>query len=98
MTCQPARSTPHWLPRCLLAQAEEPQLPVDATEGLGERLRASLVLLDVNLPAIALPDGVHGRSFTGAPRPPILARPAAAGAALQLLGCLHGKSMGDSRA
>ena len=45
-------------------------MPVDLMEGLGERLRASLVLLDVNLPAIALPDGVHCRSFTGAPPPP----------------------------
>lgn len=52
-----------------LAQAEEEeeqQLPADVTEGLGERLRSSLVLLDVNLPAIALPDGVHCRAFTGA--------------------------------
>lgn len=45
-------------------------MPVDLMEDLGERLRASLVLLDVNLPAIALPDGVHCRSFTGTSPPP----------------------------
>ena len=43
-------------------------------ESQGERVRRSLVTLDNALPAIALPDGVHCRSFTGAsscwkPRP-----------------------------
>ena len=32
----------------------------------GERVRRSLVTLDNHLPSIALPDGVHSRSFTGA--------------------------------
>ena len=32
----------------------------------GERVRRSLVTLDNALPSIALPDGVHCRSFTGA--------------------------------
>jgi hypothetical protein len=36
-----------------------------AVESQGERVRRSLVMLDVNLPSIALPDGVHCRSFTG---------------------------------
>ena len=35
-------------------------------ESQGERVRRSLVTLDNALPAIALPDGVHCRSFTGA--------------------------------
>lgn len=36
-----------------------------AVESQGERVRRSLVMLDVNLPSIALPDGVHCRAFTG---------------------------------
>lgn len=36
-------------------------------ESQGERVQRSLVTLDNALPAIALPDGVHCRSFTGAP-------------------------------
>ncbi len=34
-------------------------------ESQAERVRRSLVTLDINLPSIALPDGVHCRSFTG---------------------------------
>ena len=52
----------------------EEEVPAEVEEGQGERLRRSLVLLDVNLPAVALPDGVHCRAFTGArSREPILA-------------------------
>lgn len=46
----------------------EDEVPAVVEEGQGERLRRSLVLLDVNLPAVALPDGVHCRAFTGAGR------------------------------
>lgn len=34
-------------------------------ESQAERVRRSLVTLDVNLPSIALPDGVHSRAFAG---------------------------------
>ncbi len=44
-------------------EGEAPAL--HAVESQGERVRRSLVMLDVNLPSIALPDGVHCRSFTG---------------------------------
>ena len=40
--------------------------PLGGRESQGERVRRSLVTLDNALPAIALPDGVHCRSFTGA--------------------------------
>lgn len=38
-------------------------------ESQAERVRRSLVTLDINMPSIALPDGVHCRSFTGASPP-----------------------------
>jgi hypothetical protein len=41
-------------------------VPIEIEEGQGERVRRSLVMMDVNLPSIALPDGVHCRAFTGA--------------------------------
>ena len=44
----------------------EDEVPAVVEESQGERLRRSLVLLDVHLPAVALPDGVHCRAFTGA--------------------------------
>ena len=34
-------------------------------ESQAERVRRSLVMLDVKLPPIALPDGVHSQSFSG---------------------------------
>lgn len=40
-----------------------------AMESQGARVRRSLVVLDVSLPSIALPDGVHSRAFTGAGLP-----------------------------
>ena len=43
-------------------------------ESQGERVRRSLVRLDNALPAIALPDGVHCRSFTGATPAPSCAK------------------------
>lgn len=43
------------------------EVPFDIAEDQGERVRRSLVMMDVNLPSIALPDGVHCRAFTGAP-------------------------------
>ncbi len=41
------------------------EVPVDLEESQGERVRRSLVMLDVHLPSIALPDGVHCRAFVG---------------------------------
>ena len=41
-------------------------------ESQAERVRRSLVILDVQLPSIALPDGVHSQSFTGEHIPVIL--------------------------
>ena len=46
-------------------EGEGEALAAHAVESRGERVRRSLVMLDVNLPSIALPDGVHCRSFTG---------------------------------
>jgi hypothetical protein len=41
-------------------------VPAEVEESQAERVRQSLVMLDVHLPAIALPDGVHCRAFVGA--------------------------------
>lgn len=41
-------------------------MPAEVEESQAERVRQSLVMLDVHLPAIALPDGVHCRAFVGA--------------------------------
>ena len=43
------------------------EAPADVEESQGERVRRSLVMLDVHLPSIALPDGVHCRAFVGIP-------------------------------
>jgi hypothetical protein len=48
----------------MMEQAEE-AVPIEVEEDQGERVRRSLVMMDVNLPSIALPDGVHCRAFTG---------------------------------
>ena len=45
---------------------EEQVLPAPVEESQAERVRQSLVMLDIHLPAIALPDGVHCRAFVGA--------------------------------
>lgn len=45
------------------------EAPVDLEESQGERVRRSLVMLDVHLPSIALPDGVHCRAFVGVQLP-----------------------------
>lgn len=39
----------------------------EVEESQGELVRRSLVMMDVQLPSIALPDGVHCRAFIGAP-------------------------------
>lgn len=57
-------------------------------EGQGERLRSSLVILDVNLPSVALPDGVHCRAFTGAQS--MTSYP---GTAMSSMACMSGACM-----
>ncbi|EIE24624.1 DegP-type protease [Coccomyxa subellipsoidea C-169] len=49
----------------LLEVRHAPQVPAAVEESQAERVRQSLVMLDIHLPAIALPDGVHCRAFVG---------------------------------
>lgn len=49
-----------------------------AEEAFEERLRRAMVQLEVDVPLVALADGVHSMSFAGArshSRPPLSARP-----------------------
>lgn len=41
-----------------------------AEEGFGERMRRCLVLVEAAIPYVAMVDGVHARSFAGAPPGP----------------------------
>jgi len=43
-----------------------------AEEGFGERMRRCLVLVEVEIPYVAMVDGVHSRSFAGATPGPCL--------------------------